>query len=351
MTTNLTVDVSPSGSGNIDLDGSTRSSCDVIIKHGTYLTIEAIPALGYRFSNWSGDMTGNENPIDIKLLEDTVIIAHFLPKSREFISDDGTLKIIIPEGVIALDEEGDLLTSLELIVSNPIQPPEANIIGLAYNLEPNGATFDPPITIIWSYDPANIPQRIAEEDLVLAYYDGDSSDWVVLPSEVDMSTNAITALVSHFTNFAIMAIAALPSPAAFGISSLSVSPFEVNIGEEVSINALVTNTGEEQGSYTISLKIDGIIEETKELTLAGGAGETITFTTLKDKADTYSVDVNGLLSSFIVKEIPPPLPPVTPQSTTLSKVNWFIFGPIIIAVVIFLAIFSLIRLRRRDFFN
>jgi len=31
---------------------------------------------------------------------------------------------------------------------------------------------------------------------------------------------------------------------------------------------LVANTGEEEGSYTITLKIDGVVEETKEITLA-----------------------------------------------------------------------------------
>ena len=138
------------------------------------------------------------------------------------------------------------------------------------------------------------------------------------------------------------------TPAAFTLSLLSISPIEANIGESVTISVLVANTGEGAGSYTITLKINGVEEATEEITLAGGASDTVIFTTVQDEAGTYSVDVDGLRDSFMVKKSPASTmsPPVAPPSAPPSRVNWAILGPII-GVAVFLAIFLPIRQRRR----
>jgi len=148
------------------------------------------------------------------------------------------------------------------------------------------------------------------------------------------------------------------SPAvAFTSSALSISPTEVNIGEEVTISVLVTNTSNASGSYEVTLKIDNVVVASKEVTLAARASETVTFTTSKDAAGSYLVAINGLTGSFTVRPAPippapppvapaPPAPPVAPPPTPPPGVNWAILGPII-AVAVFLAIFLPIRLRRR----
>ena len=41
---------------------------------------------------------------------------------------------------------------------------------------------------------------------MIAYYDAAAGRWVVLPSVVDTETNTITAKVSHFTTFAVIAV-------------------------------------------------------------------------------------------------------------------------------------------------
>ncbi|MBA7693370.1 hypothetical protein ES703_101951 [subsurface metagenome] len=261
--------------------------------------------------------------------------------------------LTIAEGTVGLTEELEPLTEITiLIMDEPPPPPEdAHIIGLAYDFGPDGATFDLPITLEYTYDPADIPEGMAEEDLVIAYYDEDADEWVELSSTVDPVTNTITSPVSHFTTFAIIAVLPPlpppPAPAAFTSSSLTVSPLEVDIGETVTISILVTNTGEEEGSYTITLKIDGVVEETREITLASGASETVTLTTAKDEAGTYSVAVDGLISSFTVREVAPPVPPPPmPAPTPPPGINWAMWGPII-GVAVFLAIFLPIRWRRR----
>jgi len=142
-----------------------------------------------------------------------------------------------------------------------------------------------------------------------------------------------------------------PPATAFTSTKLFISPSEVNIGESVTISVEVANTGEEAGNYTVTLKIDGAVEATKNVTLNAGASEEVTFTTAKDVAGSYSVDVNGLSGSFTVKEkpAPPPTPTPTPSPTPVPTptptpgVNWpliwgIIGGVVVVGVIIFLVV-------------
>jgi len=138
------------------------------------------------------------------------------------------------------------------------------------------------------------------------------------------------------------------APAAtFSAGNLSISPSEVNIGETITISVTVTNTGDLAGSYKVTLKINGVVEATKDVTLDAGGSEEVGFTTTKDVAGSYSVEVDGLKGSFTVKEkpAPPPPPPVTPPPVK-PPVNWPLIGGIIAGVVVVgLLIFFLARRR------
>jgi len=217
---------------------------------------------------------------------------------------------------MALDKDGNPLDSLDVSIDkSPPDPPEgAHIIGLPYVFSPEGATFDPPITFTWSYDPDALPEGVAEEDLVLAYYDEDAGEWVELDCVVDTVNNTITASVAHFTTFAIIGsvtppVVVPPAPARFTISSLGVSPSELAPGEEVNISVLVANTGGKLGSYIVVLKINGVKEQEKSVTITAGSSQTVTFSVTKEGADTYAVTVDGLIGSFtVVPVVVPPEP-------------------------------------------
>ena len=141
-------------------------------------------------------------------------------KTIESTSQDGNLTITIPRHTNALGEDGRRLKTLEIAVDEtPPDPPEdANIIGLPYDFGPDGATFDPPITFTWSYDPKALDKGVDEGDLILAYYDEAAGKWVTLECVVDTEANTVTAKVSHFTDFALMApipkpeVVAVPPP-------------------------------------------------------------------------------------------------------------------------------------------
>ena len=62
-----------------------------------------------------------------------------------------------------------------------------------------------------------------------------------------------------------------PLSAQFEVSNLVFNPSEVEVGEPVVISATVKNVGDLEGTCTVELKIDGVIEATENVTLAGGA--------------------------------------------------------------------------------
>jgi hypothetical protein len=280
-----------------------------------------------------------------------------IQETIEATSEDGDLTIVIEEGTIALDEDGEPLDTLEITVDeSPPDPPEdAHVIGLAYNFGPAGATFDPPLIMTYTLDLDDLPEGIAPEDLVIAYWDGD--EWVELDSDVDVENSTITieADVDHFTTFAVIGRVA---PAAFSLSSLSVQPAEVEPGETVTIALSIANTGGTEGSHTVVLTINGAKEAEKSVTVAARDSEDVSFTVSREDAGSYSVVVDGLSGSFTVvappPTVPPPAPPEVPPAAPPAEVppgvNWTIWGPII-GVAVFLSIFLPIRMRRRRKFG
>ena len=355
----LEVDVSPLGSGSIEVDGdapcSLNSYPDTIgIETGDNVLLEAIPESGYHFVNWSGEpvwdgeSTSSENPTEVRVINAMDITAHFAADSNEFISEDKIISITIPDGATALDGEGNLLTDVEFVAIESVpDPPEGvSIIGLPYQLGPDGATFDPPVTLTWRYDPADIPDGVDEEELVIAYYDEDADEWQELEFEVDPGSDTLSAYIDHFSTFAVIAPLST-APATFTIGSLSISPPEVSAGEPVAISLVVTNTGEVAGSYTATLKINGVIAETVGVTVAGGGSETVTFTTSHDETGIHSVDVNGLPGFFTVKE--GASPPIAAAPAPPGERSWWLTRVVIIAIAAAIAIPLAIRWRRRSY--
>jgi len=130
----------------------------------------------------------------------------------------GRVELTIPEGTTGLTEEGEPLSEITVteMAEPPAPPKDANVIGFPFDLGPDGATFDPPITLTFTIDPADIPAGLTIDDMVIAYYDATASPpgWVELSTSVIPGTNILQASVSHFTAFTILAyIPPVPVPA------------------------------------------------------------------------------------------------------------------------------------------
>jgi len=215
-------------------------------------------------------------------------------------SRDGAVTLRLPKGIVALDSEGNCLE--EITVDRLSEWPEpqesAYIIGPAYDFGPDGATFDGSIELTISYDPEELPEAVNEEDLVIAYYHSDSGEWRTLePSVVDTAAHTITASISHFTVFTVIA----REVPAFAFANLSISPGTVDSGESVTISIEVSNSGGMGGSYTVTLLINGVEEATQEVALEPRSSDSVTFTVTREKAGMYEVTLAGLSGSFTVK--------------------------------------------------
>ncbi len=152
-------------------------------------------------------------------------------KSLTATSKDGLCTLTIPEGTVALTDELECLINIAMLVMDDPPPLPKYGIGLVYDFQPSGATFEPPITLEFSYDPGDIPEGIAEEDLAIAYYDEETGEWVDLKCTVHPETNTITASISHFTAFTVLGLEVVP--AAFIPGPVDISPTEFDIGETV----------------------------------------------------------------------------------------------------------------------
>ena len=95
-----------------------------------------------------------------------------------------------------------------------------------------------------------------------------------------------------------------PKLAEFEVADLIIIPEEVGIDESVTISAMVTNIGGEIGSYSVELKIDGVVEGTNTVELESGMSEIVEFTVTKGEQGSYSVEIEDLSGLFEVMSEP-----------------------------------------------
>jgi len=69
----IVIDVNPTDGGSVTLNPAGGS-----YRKGKQVTLIATPSTDYRFDKWSGDLTGNDNPITIIIDKNKSITAHFV---------------------------------------------------------------------------------------------------------------------------------------------------------------------------------------------------------------------------------------------------------------------------------
>jgi len=108
-------------------------------------------------------------------------------------------------------------------------------------------------------------------------------------------------LGSLTTSFRIISEAQPVKPAEFQVTELTVNPSSAIAGEVVEISVKVTNVGEESGTYTVNLKIDGATRDTKDVTLAGQVTDIVEFEVAETNAGTHTVEVGGQSGTFTIE--------------------------------------------------
>jgi hypothetical protein len=129
-------------------------------------------------------------------------------------NEDRTLLLDIPRGTSLQDAAGQGLTSLSAAECDPSPPPPDDAAVLsAFNLGPEGAAFNPPLSLTFRYDPSALPPSSGEEDLFLASWNG--TEWQALDSSPDIASGTVSAPIAHFSPCALLVELPLPRPAGF----------------------------------------------------------------------------------------------------------------------------------------
>ncbi|WP_135535149.1 carboxypeptidase regulatory-like domain-containing protein [Halostella pelagica] len=84
------------------------------------------------------------------------------------------------------------------------------------------------------------------------------------------------------TNADIVIVGVTPDAATFDVSDLSPSNKTVTQGDQIDVSATVTNIGDEQGTQTVELRVDGNTLASQDVQLVGDENVTVTF----DDVDT-----------------------------------------------------------------
>ena len=123
-------------------------------------------------------------------------------------TEDGDAELVIPAGTRVYDSSGNVVdeVTLKVLDKNFEGMSNAPVVGMVvYNGLPDGARFDPPITMTIDYEPYDIPPGVAEESLRIAWFDKRAGIWKSIPTQVDTVNHRLTAQIRHFTLVAVAA--------------------------------------------------------------------------------------------------------------------------------------------------
>jgi hypothetical protein len=139
-------------------------------------------------------------------------------------STDQLATVSVGQGVTAFDAAGNPLSSVSIDVVQADQiagmpsSGKLSFAGLAYNLQPDGATFSPGITITFT-----VPQAQWSHQYMIREYDHGADTWIDLPTTYNPESGTVSASVNRFCCFALFSdvaptiqtrtMAPAPSPA------------------------------------------------------------------------------------------------------------------------------------------
>ncbi|KPK20762.1 MAG: hypothetical protein AMJ70_08030, partial [Dehalococcoidia bacterium SG8_51_3] len=246
-------------------------------------------------------------------------------------SADGKHVLEIEKGTKALDAKGEivLLTTVTALKIGDPQLPDlprnTKIVGNAYDFQPSGIIFSEEVRLTMSYNINDLPENV--ESITLSYYNPESGWTDLQPETIALAeVGKITSSIKHFTIFAVLAEVTPPPaptvlpPANFILSNLSITPslskawehltFIVRTGKECIISVEITNIGGQHGSYTANLIVNGVLQETKEISLDPEQTQKIIFLLSDNERGNYVIQIDDSHGEF----------------ESLIWINWWLFA-------------------------
>ena len=199
------VTTSSNGTATFTISSSIEGTATITATLGSLsdtATITWVPSeLAYFTVDFLGNITKERISSDGRLI-----------RSLEARSPDGLHVLELAMGMRALDDEGNIVTLVEIRLAEiPKLPSNTVLVGHAYDFRPSGTGFDKPARITLGYDVAQLPERVAS--VALAYYTTEAG-WTNLEPESGSlaELGRLTAPTDHFTIFAVLAEVTPASP-------------------------------------------------------------------------------------------------------------------------------------------
>ncbi len=146
------------------------------------------------------------------------------------VSTDRSASLSIDESTLILDQYGQPLSSIDLtrIATKDIPAvPKGSLFvfaGYAYQIEPSGATFSPPIALKITTTPEEWKQ-LSGQELSIQYYNPVSGLWEALSTTTDPSTKSVSTMIAHSSDYGLFIRPASPvSPPATISARMTIPP-------------------------------------------------------------------------------------------------------------------------------
>jgi len=138
-------------------------------------------------------------------------------------------------------------------------------------------------------------------------------------------------------------------PAQISIQSIYVDPEEGTQNWPFEVWVSVGNSGESRGTKTVSLYVNGALEQSQTVGVGGGGGENVLFTVSRAVPGTYTVSVEGREAQFTVLGMgPPQAAPAPPMASAGFGGGLGTGGVIAIIVIVVALVVGLIVILRRE---
>jgi hypothetical protein len=150
-------------------------------------------------------------------------------------SKDDLATVSIPSGIVAKDATGMPLTTVSITpISESAVPADTSggtfaFTGIAYDLGPDGATFNPPATLSFTV-PGDQWNR--DTTYFIRSYSAQTGSWKDIPTSVDPGSRVVTGQISHLCLFGLFAAPAAPATPATTlrapVATLQVQPESIS---------------------------------------------------------------------------------------------------------------------------
>lgn len=185
-------------------DGGTSSVSRNIVVNPPAPAGPAQPVGGFVGGFVGGAVGGSSAGLSSATAQLAVDEAGTVQSKATLATSGGQATVTIPQGTRIRSQGGQPVAALTAVpLTAALSAPPGNTVMQAADFGPDGAQFNPPITLTMTYNPAMLPPNARQDKLRVAYWDG--SKWVKLSSTVDPATMTITAQIDHFTIFAVIA--------------------------------------------------------------------------------------------------------------------------------------------------